>query len=136
MTKSVKISMVSVLKAMGKDKQISQYLAKRFKEIPQGVDEKDFKEYYMVEVSEVEKFLNQQVIGKLSYKEEAQKMLDSKEYLGFTLQVSIKSTSKKANAEKKGTIKNLRKFLELKGLQEEFQEMLNSGVLEEEELGE
>ncbi len=124
------ISMVAVMMEMGKTTQISQYLAKRFKT--------EEKEFYMVSVGEVEFFLNQQVIGKLSYKEQAKELLENKKYLEFTEEISVKKTSKKAT-EKKGTIKNLRKFLELKGLEEEFKTMLNSGQLEEEvneELGE
>ncbi len=121
-----KISMVAVMKEFGKDTQISQYLSKRFKEVD--------KEFYMVDVKEVELFLNQQVIGKLTYKEQAQAMLESKKYLEFTEEISLKAVSKKGKAEKKGTIKDLRKFLEIKGLEEEFKEMLNSGLLEVEEV--
>ncbi|MGL5971950.1 MAG: hypothetical protein ACRCZL_08140 [Cetobacterium sp.] len=121
------VSMVAVMMEMGKTTQVSQYLAKRFKEVE--------KEFYMVEVAEVEKYLNEQIILKLTYKEQAKELLESKKYLEFTDEISVKTTGKK-KAEKKGTIKNLRKFLELKGLNDEFQAMLNNGELETEEAGE
>lgn len=121
------VSMVAVMMEMGKTTQVSQYLAKRFKEVE--------KEFYMVEVAEVEKYLNEQIILKLTYKEQAKELLESKKYLEFTDEISVKTTGKK-KAEKKGTIKNLRKFLELKGLNDEFQAMLNNGELETEETGE
>ncbi|MGL5962444.1 MAG: hypothetical protein ACRCZ0_10925 [Cetobacterium sp.] len=122
---NTKISMVSVMMEMGKTAQISQYLAKRFKEI-------ESKEFYMIDANEVEKYLNEQVILKLTYKDQAKELLENKKYLEFTDEVSIKGTTKKGKAEKKGTIKDLRHYLELKGLSEEFQQMLNDGELETE----
>lgn len=116
------ISMVAVAKAMGIN-QIAQYLGKTFKEHKES--------NYMVTTEECSDFLKAQVMKRLKYKEEAQVMLDSKDYLEMNELVPVASTTKKANTVKKGTIVDLRKFLELKGLTEEFSEMLNSGNLED-----
>ncbi|MGL6121026.1 MAG: hypothetical protein ACRC0V_11015 [Fusobacteriaceae bacterium] len=120
------ISMVTVLAKLGKTTQVSQYLSKCLKE-------NEDKEFYMVSVTEVEEFLTRQIISKLAYAEQSKEMQASKEYLGFTEKVSIKTTTKKGTAQKKGTIADLRKFLEMKGLTSEFLELLNQGGLEETE---
>lgn len=122
MTTTTTISMVSVAKALG-IKQVAQYLGKTFKE------EKE--NNYMVSVEECVDFLKAQVLRKLKYADQAQELLNSKEYLNMTEVVDVKTTTKKANVQKKGTIQNLRMFLEIKGLTEEFQEMLNNGELED-----
>lgn len=122
MTTTTKISMVAVAKALGM-KQVAQYLGKTFKE------EKE--NNYMVSVEECVDFLKAQVLRKLKYADQAQELLNSKEYLNMTEVVDVKTTTKKANVQKKGTIQNLRMFLEIKGLTEEFQEMLNNGELED-----
>lgn len=118
-----KVSMVAVAKEMGIN-QIAQYLGKTFKEQKENE--------YMVSVEECVDFLKSQVLRKLKYKDEAQQLLDSKKYLEFDEVVAVKSTTKKANVQKKGTIQQLRAFLEIKGLSAEFQEMLNNGELETE----
>lgn len=122
MTTTTKISMVAVAKAL-EIKQVAQYLGKTFKE------EKE--NNYMVSVEECVDFLKAQVLRKLKYADQAQELLNSKEYLNMTEVVDVKTTTKKANVQKKGTIQNLRMFLEIKGLTEEFQEMLNNGKLED-----
>lgn len=122
MTTTTKISMVAVAKAL-EIKQVAQYLGKTFKE------EKE--NNYMVSVEECVDFLKAQVLRKLKYADQAQELLNSKEYLNMTEVVDVKTTTKKANVQKKGTIQNLRMFLEIKGLTEEFQEMLNNGELED-----
>lgn len=122
MTTTTTISMVAVAKALGM-KQVAQYLGKTFKE------EKE--NNYMVSVEECVDFLKAQVLRKLKYADQAQELLNSKEYLNMTEVVDVKTTTKKANVQKKGTIQNLRMFLEIKGLTEEFQEMLNNGELED-----
>lgn len=114
--------MVAVAKAL-EIKQVAQYLGKTFKE------EKE--NNYMVSVEECVDFLKAQVLRKLKYADQAQELLNSKEYLNMTEVVDVKTTTKKANVQKKGTIQNLRMFLEIKGLTEEFQEMLNNGELED-----
>lgn len=122
MTTTTTISMVAVAKAL-EIKQVAQYLGKTFKE------EKE--NNYMVSVEECVDFLKAQVLRKLKYADQAQELLNSKEYLNMTEVVDVKTTTKKANVQKKGTIQNLRMFLEIKGLTEEFQEMLNNGELED-----
>lgn len=117
------ISAVRLMRALGKDGQVSQYLAKCF---PNHKDSS-----YMIPVEEVELFLNRQVISRLVYRVKAEELLKTKEYLQFTDFIDVKTTTKKANAVKKGTIKDLRKYLELKGLTQEFSEMLNNGELDE-----
>lgn len=118
------ISMVAVGKALGM-KQVSQSLGKAFKG-------EEFKESnYMVTEEQATDFLKKQVLSRLAYKETAQMLLDSKEYLEFNEVVSVATTTKKGNTIKKGTITDLRKFLELKGLSEEFATMLNAGQLED-----
>lgn len=120
-----KVSMVAVAKAMGMQ-QIAQYLGKTFKEHKENE--------YMVTAEECTDFLKTQVLRKLKYRDEAQAMLDSKKYLEFTEVVPVASTTKKANVQKKGTIQQLRMFLEMKGLTKEFQEMLDAGKLEDDEV--
>ena len=122
MTTTTTISMVSVAKALG-IKQVAQYLGKTFKE------EKE--NNYMVSVEECADFLKAQVLRKLKYADQAQELLNSKEYLNMTEAVDVKTTTKKANVQKKGTIQQLRMFLQIKGLAEDFQTMLNNGELEE-----
>ncbi|MGL5575215.1 MAG: hypothetical protein ACRDCW_06675 [Sarcina sp.] len=124
MTTTTKISMVAIAKALGM-KQISQGLGKAFK------DEEVKKGHYMVTVEQAHEYLLKQVLSKLAYREQAQELLDSKEYLEFTEIIPVATTTKKANVQKKGTITDLRKFLELKGLTEEFTTMLNNGDLED-----
>ncbi|MGL5575209.1 MAG: hypothetical protein ACRDCW_06645 [Sarcina sp.] len=124
MTNKNLVSMVAIGKALGM-KQISQSLGKAFK------DEETKKSNYMVTPEKAHEFLLKQVLSKLAYREKAQELLDSKEYLEFTEMETIASTTKKANVQKKGTLADLRKYLELKGLTEEFITMLNNGELEE-----
>lgn len=114
----MKISAIKLVQALGKNDGISQYVARAFK----GCKETN----YMVEVAEAEEFLVRQELSKLKYSAEAKVLRASKEYLNFTEVVAIESTTKKGTAQKKGTISDLRKFLELKGLTTEFSEMLNS----------
>lgn len=118
-----KISMVAVAQLMGMN-QISQYLGKTFKEYKES--------NYMVSTEECVDFLKAQVLRKLKYKDQAQELLDNKKYLECTEVVDVAKTTKKANVQKKGTITQLRMFLEIKGLQDEFQAMLNNGELETE----
>lgn len=122
-----KISAVKLMLELGKDVQLSQYLAKCFP------DHKDCN--YMVEVEVIEQFLNRQIISKLAYKIKAEELLKTKEYLNFTDFIDVKTTTKKANVVRKGTITDLRKYLELKGLTKEFSEMLNNGELDKEVIG-
>lgn len=122
MTTTTKISMVMVAKELG-IKQIAQYLGKTFKE----EKEND----YMVTVEQCVDFLKTQVMRKLKYADQADKMLKSKKYLEFTDKVDVVTTTKKANVQKKGTIQQLRMFLKMKGLSEDFQKMLDAGQLEE-----
>jgi hypothetical protein len=116
------VSMVKVLQVMGVA-QIAQYLGKQLGEYKE--------DNYMVSVEVATEFLNKQVLGRLKYKAQADELLKSKEYLNFNEVVTIESTTKKGNIEKKGTITQLRKFLELKGLEDEFKAMLKAGQLED-----
>lgn len=122
MTTTTKISMVMVAKELGM-KQIAQYLGKTFKE----EKEND----YMVTVEQCVDFLKTQVMRKLKYADQADEMLKSKKYLEFTDKIDVATTTKKANVQKKGTIQQLRMFLKMKGLSEDFQKMLDAGQLEE-----
>lgn len=124
MTNKTLVSMVAIGQYLGM-KQISQSLGKAFK------DEAIKKSNYMVTTEQAHEYLLKQVLSKLAYREKAQELLDSKEYLTFTDVIEVVSTTKKANVQKKGTLADLRKYLELKGLTEEFLTMLNNGELEE-----
>lgn len=116
--------MVAVAQLMGMQ-QISQYLGKTFKEYKE--------DNYMVDVETCVDFLKSQVMRKLKYKDQADELLKSKKYLDCTNVVDVAKTTKKANVQKKGTITQLRMFLELKGLSAEFQTMLDAGKLEQEQ---
>lgn len=118
-----KISMVAVAQLMEMT-QISQYLGKTFKQHKEN--------NYMVTEEECVDFLKAQVLRKLKYADKAQELITSKKYLECTEVVDVAKTTKKAQIQKKGTITQLRMFLELKGLTDEFQKMLDNGELDAE----